>query len=278
MTFDSYIVSDTKTSLSMPLANLPKKLKRSKEFKGFTLAETLITLTIIGVVAALTIPTLMNKYTKHTYVVGLKKAYSRLSNAMKMIPITEGCSAGDYDCAGMFDGLSYDKGVWINNGEAVIDIDGQSFGGWVYSKQVYLLSKQFKTVDFDLNVGNQNKKCEIIQKMMNYDSNVPCFYTQDGMIISSSHGILVDINGEKGPNKQGRDQFMFVVAPETKNGIHQGTLLPSGSKALSDYDSNLYGGTWDVGKYWSDGDGYCTAANPNINCTGRVLEEDAMNY
>ncbi len=63
MTFDSYIVSDTKTSLSMPLAPTPKELKHSNGFKGFTLAETLITLTIIGVVAALTVPNLLNKYT-----------------------------------------------------------------------------------------------------------------------------------------------------------------------------------------------------------------------
>ena len=32
--------------------------------RGFTLAEVLITLTIIGVIAALTIPTLMRKYEK----------------------------------------------------------------------------------------------------------------------------------------------------------------------------------------------------------------------
>ena len=53
-----------------------------KNKKAFTLAEVLITLTIIGVIAAITIPNLMQKYTKHQYVVGLKKAYSELSNAI----------------------------------------------------------------------------------------------------------------------------------------------------------------------------------------------------
>ena len=52
--------------------------------KAFTLAEVLITLTIIGVIAALTIPNLMQSYKKHQVEVGVKEAYSILSNAMKM--------------------------------------------------------------------------------------------------------------------------------------------------------------------------------------------------
>ena len=48
-------------------------------FRGFTLAEVLITLVIIGVIASMTIPTLMNKTNKQEYVSRLKKAYSTLS-------------------------------------------------------------------------------------------------------------------------------------------------------------------------------------------------------
>lgn len=50
---------------------------------GFTLAEVLITLGIIGVVAALTIPTLVSNYQKKTAIVRLKKAYNVLSNAFQ---------------------------------------------------------------------------------------------------------------------------------------------------------------------------------------------------
>ena len=50
--------------------------------KGFTLAEVLITLGIIGVVAALTMPTLMSNYRKHQTVTQLKKAYSEISQAI----------------------------------------------------------------------------------------------------------------------------------------------------------------------------------------------------
>lgn len=49
--------------------------------KAFTLAEVLITLGIIGVVAALTIPTLMANYKKSVAKNQFKKTYSTLTNA-----------------------------------------------------------------------------------------------------------------------------------------------------------------------------------------------------
>lgn len=48
---------------------------------GFTLAEVLVTLGIIGVVAALTMPALIGNYQKQANIAGLKKAQSVLSQA-----------------------------------------------------------------------------------------------------------------------------------------------------------------------------------------------------
>lgn len=50
---------------------------------AFTLAEVLITLGIIGIVAVLTIPPLISKYEKHVIEVGIKKTYLDLYNAIK---------------------------------------------------------------------------------------------------------------------------------------------------------------------------------------------------
>ena len=52
--------------------------------KAFTLAEVLITLTIIGVIAVLTIPNLMKKWEDQHTVSAVKEAYSIIDNAIKM--------------------------------------------------------------------------------------------------------------------------------------------------------------------------------------------------
>ncbi len=50
--------------------------------QAFTLAEVLITISIIGVVAALTIPSMISTSKKNTYVIQLKQMYSMLSQAL----------------------------------------------------------------------------------------------------------------------------------------------------------------------------------------------------
>ena len=54
------------------------------KFKGFTLAEVLITLGIIGVVAAMTMPTLINSTQGAQYKTAYKKALSVMSQAVVM--------------------------------------------------------------------------------------------------------------------------------------------------------------------------------------------------
>lgn len=48
---------------------------------GFTLAEVLVTLGIIGVVSAMTVPTLMQNYQRKSYVTQLHKVYNEFQQA-----------------------------------------------------------------------------------------------------------------------------------------------------------------------------------------------------
>ena len=52
--------------------------------QGFNLAEVLITLGIIGVVAAMTMPALIGNYQKKEVVTRLKKAYSIVQQAIRL--------------------------------------------------------------------------------------------------------------------------------------------------------------------------------------------------
>ena len=83
-----YVLYSTYTKLIQlvyVLYNMIYKYRKEimKKF-GFTLAETLITLGIIGVVAALTIPSLIAKHHEKTRIVKLKKIYSQLQNAFNL--------------------------------------------------------------------------------------------------------------------------------------------------------------------------------------------------
>ena len=64
--------------------------KGGKMKKAFTLAEVLITLGILGVVMALTLPTLMGEYRKKTIEARLKKFYSASNQAIQQSEVKNG--------------------------------------------------------------------------------------------------------------------------------------------------------------------------------------------
>ena len=79
--------------------NFPS-LGRGVRGEGFTLAEVLITLMIIGIVAALTIPSVISNYQQQEFKTGLKKAVSVLNEAIQMNIINEGETP--YDTTNLF--------------------------------------------------------------------------------------------------------------------------------------------------------------------------------
>ena len=287
MNFDSYITSNTKIALTVKnytdFVNKTDFNKKRFSLKkaAFTLAETLITLTIIGVIAALTIPNLISSYQKHTYVVGLKKAYSQLQNAMKMIPITQGCPAGDFDCVGWNEGGHWINGHWVSN---VTNIDGQEFNGDIGNKHIYLLSKQFK-INKLCYEGSTDPECiKATRAIFHSESTTSStlFISNDGVIWSNygAYSLIIDINGQHSPNKQGRDQFAFGI--NATYGI--GSTIAENRPLVAPFGSKLYADIYNQPYYYWRNNNYCTPESinkylgPPLHCTGRVLEEDAMNY
>jgi len=90
--------------------------KRTIGMSGFTLAEVLITLGIIGVVAAMTMPTLINSTNGAQYKTAYKKALSVMSQAVAM-----NIALNDYDLS---DTLSGDNPGEGENGTV---LDGQAY-------------------------------------------------------------------------------------------------------------------------------------------------------
>lgn len=70
--------------------NYNSSMKTYNSREGFTLAEVLITLAIIGIVAALTIPNLVQQYRKKSLETGLVKFYSTFNEAFKLSSVENG--------------------------------------------------------------------------------------------------------------------------------------------------------------------------------------------
>ena len=221
--------------------------RNSTGAKGFTLAEILLTLAIIGVVAALTIPAVVTKVTKDQYVVGLKKAYNTLK-AVEREAIQEHGPMENWswseDVATTFEkyflphldvlkncGATTDKGCFA---EGITFLDGDDWGNLNSASFYKIVTSDGMSWAYD-RVGNTTP-------------------------LSWRGKFYVDVNGLKGPNRFGRDIFEFLVFPSNLG------IKPNGS-----YEGN---GVTPIST--SDVDGFCTSSGDF--CAAKVLSEGAMNY
>ena len=149
-----------------------------KKIFGFTLAETLIVMGIIGVVAALTLPNLNNSTGDKEKVAKVKKIYSNLQDAFGRVTAVYG-PIKDWH---KFDGS---------------DMGAKKLGGRLAD-----FLKYSKYCDPDV-VGD----CPSINNM----SHSTRFITADGTLIEIYDGqIWIDIDGkQKGKNSAGKDIFSF---------------------------------------------------------------------
>lgn len=171
---------------------------------AFTLAETLITLGIIGVVAALTIPSIIKNYQKKQTAIKLKQTYSLLTQGIRMAENSLGSTEG-----------------WEI-------VDSTTFSE-TYIKPYFKVIKEYNSDELPLNYQiscNDEGTCDTYggfpgaQKLIlpNGILIAPNIYqwTISGKTYVSAT-IIVDINGLKPPNRYGRDVFMFNI--DSKKGL-----------------------------------------------------------
>lgn len=248
-------------------------MREKNNFKSaFTLAEVLVTLGIIGIVAAMTIPTLQANYQKQEYVTRLKKAYTAFNQALMQMSADMGC-IGNLKCTGLFIGPNEPT-------------RNQNFGDEIV--------KYFKTIEV-CPAGQNVEGCHVkVDGSPNY-TGTPLsggvtwglmviayrFVTLDGMSYSISNSsnncsdtsgqlkqicayLMIDTNGFRPPNVRGRDIFAFWIINDKGP-----RLYPVGGQLTSNW--------------WKTAAGvprYCIPTNPvGSGCAARIIEEGwQMNY
>ena len=186
-----------------------------KKFLGFTLAEVLITLGIIGVVAALTIPNLIYNYKKTSATSKLKKTYATLQNAIQMsMAANLGYSYvnfSDGDTDSMINWYNYYLKPNLKVQKDCIDTPGC----WHTEGVTKQLNGQTAVWDEGTKGigGNIIVFVTIDGVMVNLDGAAAGdIYDTFGVEIDGTSGLVVhvDVNGDPPPNVIGQDVFVFV--------------------------------------------------------------------
>ncbi len=221
-----------------------------KRKAAFTLAEVLITLGIIGIVASMTLPSLIQSYKERVTVTKVQKAYSILNQAFKRISEEYGepqdwpgvekqigscgeCSIAHLNLYSNF--ISGEKYIAprVNQGKKVIGLNG---GFFTFSDSRPSLITPDGTFYF-----SHLRQCGVY--LLTTGNRSACTMGGD---------ILYDIDGEqKGPNQLGKDVFSFVTA--------QTGVYPTGMA-----------GSYTVGDCMLNGGGH--------SCAEYILREKNMKY
>ena len=188
---------------------------------GFTLAEVLITLGIIGIVAAMTIPTLLAKlHNRHTESM-LKEDYSILQQMM-----TSANDDGAMSSLVKYNDMDEMK-TWFQTYFLpyikVANVCYDEQGCWNNDAKY-------------LNGGKLTSKTgcgSVTISFQLFNGSYVCMDDYDKTLLSSWYGVntnesgsmifFVDTNGDKNPNILGKDIFILVFKPEI------GKFVPAGS-------------------------------------------------
>lgn len=249
---------------------------------GFTIAEVLISLVLIGVVASLTMPLLVSENQKKTQAAKLSVAVSNFETAMRSMMAAEDVTE------------LYDTRAWKelsreltnfnkNNALKFMGNIGEYLELTDYSGSI----TNFYSTDLPLK-GINNE----IFPMGRFDTDLYAGFKATGgvayfiYIWDSTHGenkrisqaeanregvslqeeaakVIIDVNGAAKPNMIGRDIFFFQLGSD-------GVLYPFGGRDVAKYEQGSVDRTWNGVGGWSCTDN--TKSNFGVGCTARLIE------
>lgn len=240
--------------------------------KAFTLAEVLITLGIIGVVAALVMPGVIGNYQKRTWVAQLQKGMNTWNNSMEKMLADDGV---EYLNDTEFVRSAVDAGNSNVYMYYIAQNNPDTFNIFKKHFNITYSTPVTKSINYLKGAASGNNFTYTIKTPDNVWYDVGFYYlnnsSSDIVSLKVSNGqVIIDVNGPKGPNTYGRDIFWFYLDAK-------GNLVPEYS---SQSNETLYPG------YWKDNPVYCgTAGSSDVSmadgtgCAARIMEEGwVMDY
>lgn len=191
---------------------MAKETSASKR-KGFSLAETLITIGIIGMVATMTIHVITPQINDKATTARLKKTYSALQQAL-LKAVAENGPVDSWGIS-MEPGYGGEKILLHNIAKHLNTIKICENGVGCFPNRTYKNIDGTNYVNWNILT---NRSAVILA-----DGTLVMFNTSSAGGFSDFGQIYVDINGAKPPNQVGVDFFYFY--------LFQNTLIPSGAPA-----------------------------------------------
>lgn len=188
---------------------------------AFTLAEVLITLGIIGVVAAMTLPTLIQKYQRLVLETQLKKTYTTLSQGIQKAMADDGVTS--------FYDTEFFEACKQSNSDACKQVLIKYFkiidSSSMKNREYYMSSVEYKKGEYSLKRGPHGKVPDDKYFYSFTDGaqfNLECKHAYVGFYLDYCR-IYLDTNGSKGPNTWGLDIYVDLDISETGK-LHNGYL------------------------------------------------------
>lgn len=187
-----------------------------KKYFGFTLAEVLITLGIIGIVAGMTIPTLMQNMQNEQLKTQMRKEYSVLSEAYQLLKTENGTFEDAIGgCTGNSQAIdNCFKDVFKQKLKYAKECSGGATLGDCFPAESNVKNLN-KNNASDAYLGNGYTSGLVLNdgtSLALYLNNTLCKGTAGPNYPNTECGfITIDVNGVKPPNTWGRDIYLFFI-------------------------------------------------------------------